>query len=96
MFLRKERAKLQHRSQSLEKIYKTESIKGIVATDDLGILRKIYTFVHEWTKDRKDYAEPDYTAKMIDLILNLKNPKIIQSCYVFISDIAREDGDVNE
>lgn len=96
MFLRKERAKLQHRSQYLEKIYKTEAIKGIVLTDDLGILRKIYTFVHEWTKDRKDYVEPDYTAKLIDLILNLRNPKIIQSCYVFISDISREDGVVNE
>ena len=96
MFLRKGRAKLQHRNQSLEKIYKTESIKGIVLTDDLGILRKIYTFVHEWTKDRKDYVEPDYTAKMIDLILNLKNPKIVQYCYILISDIAREDGVVNE
>lgn len=107
MFLRKDREKLEKielrthcnlavESQLRIELFRNESIRWILELEDIDILRKIHTFIHEWTKDREIYGKTDYRAKLIDLILNLKNPKIIQSCYVFISDIAREDGDVNE
>lgn len=107
MFLRKDREKLEkielrtHCNLAVERqlrieIFRNESIRWLLALEDIEILRKIYNFIHKCTKNFDFFGETDYRAKMIDLILNLKNPKIIQSCYVFISDIAREDGDVNE